>query len=404
MLHDSTRMAEAISRGVVKIPAGRLGERSDNPRLDLIRQRRAAFSKGDLTAQPAARDFAIEPILPMEAVTALVAAGGIGKSTLIVELVAHQILGLPFHAMPVRQGPVVILSKEDTRDDYLRKLYALLRARDYLQGREEELAAGLCFYDLRGTDVLLVEERHGTLRIAKDAYLLADMIHADHPGAVAVYVETVSRFIVGEENNSVMAKVVSAAETISAWTKAAAVLVHHVGKEAARGNSTDQYSGRGGSALADNSRSVITLVNPTDDPAGKLPLDVPRDALTDGRVVVLTHAKSSYGPKADTLYLERQIGAHGPVLNRIRIAEGEADPMTRLVKFVRSTELMPKHPPVSLRYLQKNCAAFGVRYRDVPALLELALQGDRLTKSTITTSRGLAVDVYSAFADTAAPF
>jgi hypothetical protein len=52
---------------------------------------------------------------------------------------------------------------------------------------------------------------------------------------------------------------IDAARRIRNTVKCAVIYVHHTGKENARKKTTDQYSGRGGSALADGSRMIHVL-------------------------------------------------------------------------------------------------------------------------------------------------
>jgi hypothetical protein len=71
--------------------------------------------------------------------------------------------------------------------------------------------------------------------------------------------------------------------------------VHHTGKSNAREHTVDQYSGRGGSALADGSRMTTVLApwHESMDLVPTLPEHIDTDA---GQLLVLVRAKLSYSP------------------------------------------------------------------------------------------------------------
>jgi hypothetical protein len=85
-------------------------------------------------------------------------------------------------------------------------------------------------------------------------------------GASLVVLETTSRLHPVGETNETLAVFASALEEIAEKTGAAVALIRHVSKEAARGGTTDSYSGRGGGALADAARSVLSVERRSDDP------------------------------------------------------------------------------------------------------------------------------------------
>ena len=82
---------------------------------------------------------------------------------------------------------------------------------------------------------------------------------------------------------------------------AAVGFIHHVSKEAARNNFTDQHAGRGGSAFADNSRAMLVMNAYTEGKDGDKPpkglLDEDPLVVEDSRLIQLNVAKYSYGPR-----------------------------------------------------------------------------------------------------------
>jgi len=100
----------------------------------------------------------------------------------------------------------------------------------------------------------------------------------------------------------------SAGRKISKELGCCTAFVHHVGKQAGRDKTLDQYSGRGGSAFADNSRAMWSMARyeKGDAGVGAIPEDI-MDMIEDGcDVSRLVVTKMSYGSKPkETLWIGR---------------------------------------------------------------------------------------------------
>jgi hypothetical protein len=135
-----------------------------------------------------------------------------------------------------------------------------------------------------------------------------------------VIFETVSRFAGGEDNDR-MEALVSACDGVAIKTCAACVVVHHVGKAQSRDKIIDLYSGRGGSALGDNTRSFFVLTRLDSNYLGETPPKTDQDDIDAGRVCEVTHVRYSYGPTVPPEYFATRHGAcFGPVLERLEVA------------------------------------------------------------------------------------
>lgn len=276
--------------------------KKQNPYSDHI----AGFSINDLTEDPAPAKF-IWPGIPDEAgkVAVLVGAGGLGKSALTVGLAVRRALGLEFLGRATKPGTTVIISKEDSRLDYRRKLAA---QRALLGGQfvPEKVRDAVMLLDIVGDPALLVEPGAvGTARV-NDALvqLWADAIVAAGPRADLIILETAARLTPSEDNAGLSA-LVSACELLGRLTQCAVLLVHHTGKEAARSGIADSYTGRGGSSLADNARAVMVL-SPYPKEAksqGRLGVALPEE-MADG-ALVLSIPKLNGAPPPPPLVIEK---------------------------------------------------------------------------------------------------
>ena len=63
------------------------------------------------------RDWLVENFIPMRNVTLLTGDGGLGKSTLLVQLMTSASLGLPWLGLPVLKVPTLGLFAEDDEDE-----------------------------------------------------------------------------------------------------------------------------------------------------------------------------------------------------------------------------------------------------------------------------------------------
>lgn len=117
--------------------------------------------------------------------------------------------------------------------------------------------------------------------------------------------------------------------------------IHHTGKANAREKTSDQYSGRGGSALADGSRMVVVM-HPVEPQEWFQKTGTPLAESESG--LVMHFAKLSYSKRPASIYVRR----NGYLFSQAQIAElSEADlrrrNMDRVLEFVRSEYNKGKH-------------------------------------------------------------
>lgn len=239
----------------------------------------------------------------------LIAAGGTGKTTLILWLSIHIILGFDFAKRKIAApGPVVLLTAEDNREILiarLRNIYAEMFPMD-VDPESAKFAAilnGMVIIDVSDNVRRLTCVDRDVVRVDYAAVDALTNLIADLSPSLVVIDPAVS-FGVGEARvNDAEQGLIEAGRRIRATSNAAVVFVHHTGKAHARDKAEDQYAGRGGSAFADGSRMVFVL--------NRLePSDWMRDTgsvLQPGETgLKMTIAKLSYARPQAPIYLVRK--------------------------------------------------------------------------------------------------
>lgn len=126
--------------------------------------------------------------------------------------------------------------------------------------------------------------------------------------------------------------------------------IHHIGKANAREKSLDQYSGRGGSALADGSR-MVAVMQPLDPDEWQKATGLP---LVNGESgIVMALPKLSYAKKQDSIFIVRH-GYHFEMVDPVRRTPEQAANATaeQVLQFIRHEYGQGKH--YSLRDLEDS--------------------------------------------------
>jgi hypothetical protein len=272
------------------------------------------FDEAALRTEPKPKDV-IGGYFPLRATTALVAMGGIGKTTWLVRQAIQR----------AQEGiETLFVSQEDGPADYHAKIYNEIATdhdgQRFFRTDPGDIADCVHVLNLRGSGTKLVVSVDGNFVPSPAAIEIAFFIRDTLRNVRLVVFETLSRFAGGEDNER-MEAAVTACDQIATTINGAVVLVHHTGKGQAREKVVDLYSGRGGSALGDNTRSMIVLTRLDDSYEGEQPTLASRADIEAGRVFEVQHVRNSYGPTMEAEYFVTRAGCcHGPVLQPIPIA------------------------------------------------------------------------------------
>ncbi len=279
------------------------------------------FSLAELIANPAPMDFVVHPYMPAGVATILTGAGGTNKTGLAVHFAVAICAGLELFGERIETGRVLIVSAEDRRAILQRHVWA--NTRDLSETELARVARNLFVKDVVGSGFKLTRHIDGQTETAIDVEKLIAFA-TEIAGLRLVVLDTLSRLNGGEETNEDLARFVESMERISVRTGATTLALHHSGKAQMRSDANDQYSGRGGSALSDNARSVMHVARITKDS-----LDAPSNAdevIREGRLIRLSHVKSNYAAQARDCFFERIVTPYAARLVPFRAVFGEDDP------------------------------------------------------------------------------
>lgn len=255
--------------------------------------------------RPPPPEVLIDGLIPCD-VFGWVGAGGLAKTTLMLWLMVHVVLGRHVAGREVRHpGPVLFITAED---DLAVVRYRLREVCDGLGLSDEErqaVAHGVYVEDVTGLLLRFVEgDRNGNLTMTPHVQGLCDAYAEVKP--VLVVADPAIFFGPGEHRvNDAEAALMAVGRRIGHelgvdGRRAAFGWIHHVSQVVAREGIVDQYASRGGTAFADNSRAQVVFTrHQADHPKYPAPAEVNHEAMEAGRVLRLHVAKFSYGAHTD---------------------------------------------------------------------------------------------------------
>lgn len=295
---------------------------------------------------------AISLLLPLGVPTLLVGPGGVGKSTLLALLAICICIGRKFGDLMVIPGAVVIISLEDSRDQYRRRLRTIADSLALTLVEKKLLAERIFVYDAIDLGLHLTRGSHSRLEINREAIDVITRLCEQIGDVSVVAFETVSRFFRGgdENGNSDAAVFIEAASTLALYTNAAVLLTHHTGKTKNR-KQMDSHSARGASALTDNARSVMNL-EPIRYRDKEAPKGIGKTEFEEYRVLRLDHTKANLTQRASSYMFHLRAGEHGPYLALVnqsprttadRARDGESQLAADVQKIVEFISDNPGH-------------------------------------------------------------
>lgn len=330
---------------------------------------------------------------PIGCTSALVAGGGVGKTQYIVRDAMK---------FAVEGGHTLIVSAEDEPDDYAAKIHNQIyspmeKGRGDMITTIDKVTGQIHVTNMRGFGRRLVTVDGGIYKPSKFAQDIGLLLCEDMPYIKLVVFETLSRFSGGETNEHFEAAV-TACDHIARKANVAVVLVHHIGKAASRDKIVDLYTGRGGSTLGDNTRSMVVLT-PLSLKQGKNPgylgeiaCEATNDEIKAGIVFEAKHVRFSYGPTIKPEYFRKVQGyANAPVLESINVVSSE-DALKRSISEARhqrnaASEILYKvikneggEVPAAFFDVAENRSAFGLSRDNTRLLIEEMIDAGSINK------------------------
>lgn len=190
-------------------------------------------------------DYCIKALIERRRFVVVYGATGSGKSTLTIDMGLHIAAELRWRGRRVKGAPVVYFAAEAGASINPR----VVAARDYLLGEARETRIPFAVIPT-GPDL---RNRVDVERMIDAIQAIAAEIGA---GIALIIIDTLSRAAPGADENSPadMSEIVGACDRIREATGAAVLLVHHSGKDSARG-------ARGHSALAAAADTIIEVAD-----------------------------------------------------------------------------------------------------------------------------------------------
>lgn len=311
-------------------------------------------------------------------------AGGAGKSTLTLYEFVHLILGADLYGHEVmRPGPCVLLTAEDERQVAEYRLWRIFEDLKLSRPQREQVVDNVYLEDLTGSPCRLVDVgENGSLIQTMAVPEIIERYSKVHPCFISI--DPMIFFGPGERFvNDGEGELMRAGRRISAGLKAAVRFEHHTGKNQARDRSVDQYTGRGGSAGADNARFVHVLQVHASNDTLKAPKRCTTEDIAKGNVLRLHVAKDSYGVRLTAPIWILRTGFLFTHIEPDPIED--ADPMQeqlrRLYRFIEAEEGKSiRHTPSSL---DSRVSEIGLSRLDVRAALHVALQHKHLLEQEL---------------------
>ncbi len=285
----------------------------------------------DLSIRTVLVDYGVELLIQSGKVGALVAAGGTGKTTLLLTLGICHSTNRAFLGMRVKQGSFVLLSIDDSQEDLDGALALVMRAMKLSPEEVALVAKHLRVISLQGEPGLKTfTTKVGGASVATGLEELLLQAVEGIPNLVGVALDTLRQFSGGNSNDEEVIKhTVSGATELALHTGAYVILPHHTGKQNYRDGVADMYCGSGSAAIADNCRFVLLLqtTNWSDIEA-----KVQRTGQERGEPLVLTSTRGSLLVRAPAPIFLHRDGFHiGRVAGATLSVNQQADEKVRAV-------------------------------------------------------------------------
>jgi KaiC/GvpD/RAD55 family RecA-like ATPase len=248
-------------------------------------------------------DWLFQDCMPRGIVGMIAAAGGTGKTMLMMHLAISLATGKPYGPFtPAQQFKVLYLIGEDPAPIVHRRLHYVAKA---MGADLREIGDRFGAISVRADDWQLVK-RVGTSVEPTPRYReLCQMVRAHRPDVVML--DPMARFSGGDENDNVQATYwIARIEEMATQNQLTTVIfAHHEAKTSVANGNVSAMSGRGASAIRDGARWMAALM--TAEAAQRAP-KAPRivDDTMARKVVVLDIPKSNYSvPWVQRAYFER---------------------------------------------------------------------------------------------------
>lgn len=250
-------------------------------------------------------------LFPQNALTAMVALGGVGKTSSLISLSAHMAAGRSWNGCPLKATKVIAFCVEETQDELNRKFSAIV---DQWPEAHRELAiSNLRLVSLHGLDARLIQNDYSGVMATVWPQRIADLaIEFGIDGNGVIFLDHYQGFANGDLNTSDTATAMCReGNSIVSKTGAAVIYTAHIPKGQINNLQVAQGMASGSLAFENAMRQVVVLLPMSVDEAKKYGLEDDRRDF-----VRLGFAKNSYGTSDAECWLRK---VHVPDYHTIRM-------------------------------------------------------------------------------------
>ena len=272
------------------------------------------ISLAPVPADLPARPWLVENLLMDGQVTMLTGRGGDGKSLLALQLAVMVAARAEFGWwQPRERRNVLVLNAEDNIDEQRRRL---LGACDVMDVDPRLLEGRLFTMDRESLVLVHRNPESGAVETSKLYDRLAELIEEHSIGLVVIDPLVEAHINLDENSNADMKELVLKLRHLARQRAIPLLIVHHSRKGATSG---DQDGARGGSALVNACRVVVTVERMSADEHGTIRPPEPKE-----RYIRVTGAKANYAGRIGDRWLE---------LVPVELSNGDETPGFRRVAF-----------------------------------------------------------------------
>lgn len=238
-------------------------------------------------------------LYPLRALSAVVALGAVGKTSLLIGHACHIAAGKPWNDQPLVRRKVIYFSVEETQEELSRKFSAITQHWS-LQERERVIES-LLLAPMLGRDVRLVINERGSYQGSRIAERMIGIAHEFGLEDGVIILDHMQGFATGDLNASETATAICReANKIAESTGSAVVFAAHVSKANIKATNIEQGLAVGSLAFENSLRQLIGVISMPEEEAKRY--GITEDRLQYSRLEV---PKNSYGPSAGGIWLKK---------------------------------------------------------------------------------------------------
>lgn len=312
--------------------------------------------------------FYVDQLIETRRCVGLVAPGGTGKTTALLQLAIATALGGEWYDLKVERGRFVLLSLDDLQEDLTGALEEVMRAMKLSSAQQFEVRNRVRLFSLLELPINLsfaVETQGGT---ALETRLREDLQAAlgNIPELRCVALDTLAQFAGGDTNSArVMTIATRAVSLLAVNLQCACIVPHHMTKAGARANEVDQYSGAGSAAFGNNLRVILVMTRVSvEEMELSLALDpLVRAGLHEADIIKLSDTRGSLRRKTLAPIWIARVGFELRRINGRAIGLGEREEilLEKVVQAVRTGA-------TSLESVRERLKMSAARVREIVAL------------------------------------